>query len=312
MNLDKTYENETRWFNYCIDSDPQEIKSHITETYITSNKKRIHLDVYDSPESRVKAGIIFIHGTAVYSRFYTEFLYQLYKKGYQVIAPDLPGHGLSEGRRGHFDMELLSNAVYDVTSHMLDNYAKKVVVMGSSLGGITTLYAVANDDRIAAGVCHNVAIFNEGAYKRIVHVSGIVNLLKPLVPYFAKILPTLRLSVWRYLPIDNLVQDQALLERVNILLEDEILASKYTLKSLATQMRAPLARPIEEITTPIMIINGTNDVLFSLEYMQEIYERLQSSRNKRLEIIPDSSHLILHERREECLSRITSWLDVTL
>ena len=44
------------------------------------------------------------------------------------------------------------------------------------------------------------------------------------------------------------------------------------IKSLDTQMRAPMVRPIEEIRTPTMILNGSHDVLFSVEYMKEILD----------------------------------------
>jgi len=72
--------------------------------------------------------------------------------------------------------------------------------MGSSLGGITSLYAISADPRIKLAICHNAAIFNEQAYKQIVHVNGIFKFLMPLVPTFASIFPKLRLSVFNYLP----------------------------------------------------------------------------------------------------------------
>ncbi|MHA1270615.1 MAG: alpha/beta hydrolase [Candidatus Helarchaeota archaeon] len=307
MNKIKKYEPENTWFNYCIDIGHEEIIRVIDETYITSNGRKIHIDIYGKNEN-LDTNILFIHGTAVYSRFYAEFLYNLYKKGYRIIAPDLPGHGVSEGKRGHFDMKLLTSTIYDVSSYIIDNFGENLVIMGSSLGGITAFYCIANDNRIKAGICHNAAIFNEGAHKKIVKVKGIYKYLKPLIPILSKIIPTLRISVWIYLDPNELVRDTILLEKLDILLNDKLISDKYTLKSLATQMKAPLARPIEEIETPIMIINGDKDVLFSVEYMESLFNRLKKSRNKRLEIIPNSSHFILHEEKDESIKRIVNWL----
>lgn len=299
---------EEYWFNYIVDFDPKEIQNAIHEEYIVSQKKKIHLDIYGQDDADLRINVIFIHGTAVYSKIYAEFCYALYKEGYRVIAPDLPGHGLSEGRRGHFTMKEFTATIYDVTSYVIEKYGENIAVMGSSLGGITTLYAVANDERIKTGICHNAAIFNEGAHKKIVHVKGIYKILKPLVPLFARILPTLRISVWAYLDAHKLVQDKWL-DKVDILLVDKLLTDRYTLKSILTQMREPLACSAETIETPIMIINGSNDYLFSVEYMQEILDRLENSRNKKLEIIPNSAHLILQEHREESISQVKEWLD---
>lgn len=306
-----SYKNKNIWRTYCLDNDPNEIEGSITEKTIVSNDKKIHLDIYGIDDN-LKITILFIHGTSVYSRFYSDFLFSLYKEGYRIVAPDMPGHGLSEGKRGHFDMKLLTSTIYDVTSYIIENFGENVVVMGSSLGGITSLYSVANDPRIKAAVCHNAAIFNRGAHKKIVKVSGIYKILKPFVPYFAKLFPTLRISVWIYLDIKNFAYDQKLLDMVDIVLDDPLLSDRYTLKSLATQMRAPLARPVQRIETPVMIINGDSDVLFNVDYMQEIIDSLENSRNKRLEIIPNALHLILHEFKEESIKRITKWLDEVL
>ncbi|MHA1265306.1 MAG: alpha/beta fold hydrolase [Candidatus Helarchaeota archaeon] len=306
-----SYEKENTWYNYCVDYDPQPIQAVISEEYITSGKNQIHLDIYGK-EAPLETSVIFIHGTAVYSRFYAEFLYRFYQHQYRIIALDLPGHGLSTGKRGHFNMDLFLSTLYDVTSHVIKRYGEKVLVMGSSLGGITAFYTVANDSRIKAGICHNAAILNEGAHKKIVKVSLKYRILKPLVPLLAKLFPTLRISVWSYLDVEKLFQTEEFRQKIDIVMNDPLLTDRYTLRAIATQMRAAPARPIEEIETPIMILNSDHDVLFSIEYMQEIYDRLKSSRNKRLEIIPNAAHLILHEQREECLSRITDWLNQTL
>jgi len=305
--------SEEYWFNYIVDYDPKEVQSAIHEDYIISQQKKIHLDIYGYSDADLRINIIFIPGTAVYSKVYAEFCYALYKEGgYRVIAMDMPGHGLSEGKRGHFNMKEFSAAIYDVTSYVIDKYGefgKNIVVMGSSLGGITTLYAVANDERIKAGICHNAAIFNEGAHKKIVKMKGIYKILKPLAPLFARILPTLRISVWVYLDPYTLAQDKWL-NKIDVLLADKLLTDHYTLKSIRAQMTEPLARPAETIETPILILNASNDVLFSNEYMQEILNRLERSRNKKLEIIPNSAHLILQEHREEALNKIIEWLKI--
>jgi alpha-beta hydrolase superfamily lysophospholipase len=184
--------------------------------------------------------------------------------------------------------------------------------MGSSLGGINALYSAArDDDRIKAAVCHNAAIFNEKAYKNLIKMTPILKLLRPLVPFVAKIAPKLKISVWLYLDFNKLAKTERLLERVPIVLEDEILADKYTATAIRTQMKDPLPKPIDEIETPIMIINGSEDYLFSVEYMTEIYDRLNCS-NKALEILEGASHLIFQENIPESLKRIVPWLNKVL
>lgn len=296
------------WFHYCFDTDPQEIKKVIKEEYITSQGLKIHLDIFDDEDQSFEPTVIFLHGTSVYSRFYAEFLYKLFQKGYRVIAPDMMGHGLSEGIRGHFTIDKFEKTVYDVNSYIIEKYGEKNYLMGSSLGGVNTLYSVANDNRFKGAICHNAAIFNEEAYKKIINLSGILKLLIKMVPFGAKIAPRLKLSTTLYLDFDKLAKTEKVLEGINFLLRDPLLSLKYTLKALRTQMRDPLPIPIEGIKVPIMIINGTEDDLFSIDYMTEIYNRL-TCENKSLEILDGASHLIFQENIKEVLTRIIKWLE---
>ncbi|MHC1591818.1 MAG: alpha/beta hydrolase, partial [Candidatus Helarchaeales archaeon] len=98
----KSLQNTKTWHDYCFgDFEPAEIEKVVREDFIQSQGKKIHLDIYETNEKTSKPTIIFVHGTAVYARFYADFLFHMNQKGYRIVAPDLPGHGLSEGKRGH-------------------------------------------------------------------------------------------------------------------------------------------------------------------------------------------------------------------
>ncbi len=298
------------WYNYVLMVNPKDIEKVITETDITSEGKRIHLTIYDDNKPHDKT-MIFVHGTSVYSRFYAEFCYNFLKKGFRVIAPDLTGHGISEGTRGHFKMVNFCQNVKDVTSYVIEKFGEKVGVMGSSLGGITSLYSAAYDERLKAAICHNAALFNEQFWRNITKDSLLLKILIRFVPIVVKIAPKMRLSVLLYLDFKKLSKTKEWLDKTDILLEDPLLSLKYTATSLRTQMKEPLAKPIETIKTPIMLINGDEDVLFTVEYMTKLYNRL-TCENKRLEILKGASHLIYQENIEDALGRIVPWLEKVL
>ena len=46
--------------------------------------------------------VVLIHGLGEHSGRYGHVARRLNQAGFAVLAPDLPGHGLSEGKRGHF------------------------------------------------------------------------------------------------------------------------------------------------------------------------------------------------------------------
>ncbi len=302
--------DEDYWFHYVLHEDPENIKKIIEEQFIFSNDIKIHLDIYDGTQP-MKGSIIFIHGTSVYGRFYAEFCYRLYKEGFRVIAPDLIGHGLSGGMRGHFTMKRFSETIQDVIKFIIEKYGEKPILMGSSLGGIATLYGTAfNDDLLLGAICHNAAIFNEKAYKRILHLSGILKILVHLIPLMAKVFPTMKLSVFTYLDFEKLAGSE-FREKIDFLLDDPLLTDKYTLTSLNAQLKEPLSKPVEEIRTAIMIINGENDFLFSIDYMHELFERLTCDQ-KKLIILEGASHLIFQESINEVLKNIIPWIETKL
>lgn len=304
----KTYDDY--WFHYILSEDPQKIKNSIKEIYLKLDNTDIHVDIYGE-ELKTDKNIIFIHGTSVYSKFYAEFLFKLFKHGYRVFALDLIGHGLSGGKRGHFTMEKFTQIIYDLTTQIRETYGKEIVVMGSSLGGITTLYCAANDPRLNGGICHNAAIFNEDAYKKIINFTGILRFMIPTVPILSKVFPKLHLSVLLYLDFKELAKTDSALDAIDYLLDDELFIRKYSLTAIKTQLRAPMAKPIEKIGVPIMIINGDNDNLFSVEYMRELYKRL-TCKNKKLAIVVNGSHLIFQEHIEKALDMIIPWLEKIL
>ena len=298
------------WLNYVLSTDANEIKKVIKEDYLVSDGLKIHLDIYGNKANLDKT-VIFIHGTSVYSRFYAEFCYNLFKKGFRIIMPDLRGHGLSEGKRGHFTMAHHVKTVYDVVSYALERYGDKIAVMGSSLGGVTSLYSISNDPRIKGVVCHNAAIFNEKAYKKIAQTKGIYRLLTPLVPFMAKIAPKVSIDVFSYLTPESLTSSDIGFKLIDDLEEDNLVSMKYTLTSLKAQFSEAMPNPIETIKNPVMLINGSEDGLFSAEYIKEIYNRLTCD-EKKLEIIPRATHFLFQEYIDDSMKRIIPWLNEIL
>jgi len=54
------------------------------------------------PENPAKGVIILVHGLGEHSdRYCTHFANFFSNEGYSILAFDLPGHGLSSGKKGH-------------------------------------------------------------------------------------------------------------------------------------------------------------------------------------------------------------------
>jgi alpha-beta hydrolase superfamily lysophospholipase len=161
---------------------------------------------------------------------------------------------------------------------------------------------------LQGAIGHNAAVFNEQAWKWIVQTKGALRRFLPLIPALSRLLPKFRVDTKLYLNWQTLAKTPAGLQATEHFLADPLATLKYTLTSLRTQMQEPLAQPLENLTVPVMIINGTEDVLFPVEKMRAYYDRLQCP-HKQLELLEDASHLILQENIPETLDRIQPWLE---
>lgn len=116
-------------------------KSVYTETSVG----RIHSFVKE--RANPKGTIVLVHGIGSASVHFWEVAIALYRKGYSIYVPDLPGHGLNpdlEGPNGFV-------SIY----HMFEEWAnkalpkKKFAMVGSSLGGAIALrYALHHGKRL--------------------------------------------------------------------------------------------------------------------------------------------------------------------
>ncbi|GAB4322433.1 MAG: hypothetical protein Kow0069_27160 [Promethearchaeota archaeon] len=311
-------ERRPHWHGYVLDADPDDVQAALSWDEAAAGGLRLHLSVLGSGEEREERGeggggrptVLFVHGTSVYGLFYADFLFALHRTGFRVVAVDLPGHGLSGGRRGDFTVEQLVGAVRAATDRVLERFGSPVVVAGSSLGGITALYALAGDGRLAGAVLHNAALLGEGDHREIAQPSGLLRLLRPLVPVLAAVLPRARVSVWRYLDRDALFDPTGrLAPHLDHFLVDPLLSDEYTLRAIASQMRALPPRPVEEIEAPVLFVNGSDDSLFGVPLIERVRGRLERSGDRRLAVVSGGTHMILHERTAEVAGLVAGWLD---
>ena len=70
----------------------------VRDEWIIWRDRRLHLEVLDGIEPR--GTVVFHHGYGAYARLYLPTLGLLAEEGFNVVALDRPGHGLSDGRRG--------------------------------------------------------------------------------------------------------------------------------------------------------------------------------------------------------------------
>jgi len=90
-----------------------------------------------SESTKTRAVCLFTHGQGDYSARYTDVLHPFTQQGIRCIAFDLPGHGMSPGRRGHVGDISMIDSIIKKSLNMAENLPYGIA--GHSMGGLLTL-----------------------------------------------------------------------------------------------------------------------------------------------------------------------------
>lgn len=111
---------------------------------IKLRNEKVLRGIIKSPGENIQAGIILVHGIGEHIARYSHWVDRLLERGIGFAGVDLPGHGRSDGKRGHITS-------YSVTDEMLDfliaEFKKTfpgvpLFIYGHSLGGGIVLWYI--------------------------------------------------------------------------------------------------------------------------------------------------------------------------
>ncbi len=203
--------------------------------------------------------IIAIHGYTA-SKYEEDYMKpvidMLARNGYNVVAFDFRAHGDSDGEITTLGLKEVEDyiRIIDWFKSEKSEKAKKIGVIGYSMGGAVTIMLSARDKRINAAVADSPYIDIRASGQRwIMRVKGIMRslllLVYPLIVKFA-----------------------ASKAHINI---DDLVMYKYA----------------SQIKIPFMIIAGRNDDLVALDEIKKFYNELIRNNPKAILWVTDSGHV---------------------
>jgi pimeloyl-ACP methyl ester carboxylesterase len=290
-------------FNNFLENEKISIdRSALTETYINANGIKLHLDVFSAGHNAPT--IVFIPGTAVYAKFYIEFMYKMYIQGFNVVGFDPRGHGLSSGPRGDYTINEIVDDTLAVVKYARERFGGKVALVGSSQGGMVAFYAAARDDSISAAVCHNLADLN-GKDNLVLSKLKTPLFMVPLAEFMADLYKSYSIPIALYLDLSKEKSKRGI-DAATIINKDPIAVTWITLRALGSLLHTDLAKPVEKITVPIMLIHAENDSIFPQKYVENIFNRLKNK--KKYLLLKNTEHLVMTNNVDEVVPPITVWL----
>jgi alpha-beta hydrolase superfamily lysophospholipase len=124
----------------------------------------VHLDRMAVPQSPIK--VIVLHGAGAYGRVMAPAAVIARQHGFETVAPDLPGYGLTRVARRRFTYPLWVDCVSDLIDAEIARDGRPVVLFGVSLGGLLAYQAAAQSRRVIGLMATTLADPREKAVRQ--------------------------------------------------------------------------------------------------------------------------------------------------
>jgi alpha-beta hydrolase superfamily lysophospholipase len=250
-----------------------------------------------SPDENIKAVIILVHGLGEYIQRYSGWAELFKNEGFGFIGVDLPGHGRSQGRRGHIKNWALTGEMIDILLEKCSQTfpACPVYIYGHSLGGGIVLdYLLRKNPGVKGAIVTSpwLRLAFEPPKSKIV----IASVMKNLIPGFTQ--PS-------GLNVNYISHDENVVERYK---NDPLVHGKISVSLFDGAMSAgkhSLAHA-SELKVPTLLLHGSDDMICSPEGSREF----ASKTNMVVLKIWDGGYHELHNEqfKDEVFKYIINWI----
>ncbi|MFW9926591.1 MAG: alpha/beta fold hydrolase [Candidatus Thorarchaeota archaeon] len=253
----------------------------------TSDSQTLFVRKWISKNSDTKdTGILLLHGITAYSGPYGLITSPLTQLGFNVYGLDLRGHGLSDGNRGDYPSK--DRFIKDLCEaiHFVKQIHPKVVLLGHSLGVLSSGIALGNCLESIDG-----AVLLSGARTTRPDIYPSMSTLQKLKILFSSIFRPSK-PVIRYY------------RKGMVGLDDPLFNFNYTYRFMkVVQGRDFIIPDLDDM--PVFVGIGDGDELFSVDACQSFFDEIQST-NKMFHVAVGGKH---SEFPPGSLDPLGPWLD---
>ncbi|EKV26144.1 Lysophospholipase [Caenispirillum salinarum AK4] len=250
----------------------------------------LHQDVYDRPEASAPV-VVLLHGIQGYGRMFLSVTEGLWRRGCAVVAPDIPGYGLSasrknRGRRAVADqLDGVEAAVRAAAARWPD---RPLVLAGASLGAPLAFATALKVPEVRALTLWTLFSPDDpavlAATGRFGRFSGAtLGVMRPV----GRVIPGLPMAAWFILALEHL---NAAPGFVRSLKDDPLVAKTTNLRAMLSLQRdlPPLLR-WEAWDRPILVMQPGNDRMIPPAATCRAFTRL-TAEPRRLEMLDGVEH----------------------
>jgi alpha-beta hydrolase superfamily lysophospholipase len=266
----------------------------IEDAWVGARGLRIHLDIHPCPQP--KASVVFQPGSGAHARAYFLLGGLLARHGYTFVGVDRPGHGLSDGERGDCTVAEAIAAAGAAIDHARSRASVPVVLMGSSMGGLLTIFGV------LAGLTPDLAIAHNFVY------PGKLFSFRLRARWIAR-------RRTRPYPLTTLVHgyedlspDPAMARYMRER-TDPFMAWELSPRSVASLFE--FSAPRLGHAPPILVLTGDRDKAIPA-WATRLFMRFSGIPSYEVRTVREAGHLLFHDHVDRSVPLIVDWLNAKL
>ncbi|GGY73164.1 alpha/beta hydrolase [Marinobacter zhanjiangensis] len=251
----------------------------------------IHLDRY--PVERAPLSVIILHGAGGYGRLLVPYARMLQGQGYEVIAPDLPGYGLSRTPRELISHDRWVDCVVDLVQAERARSNRPVVLFGCSLGGYLAYSAAAKSGAVTGVIATTLADPRLPIVQRqFARFSWLGSLAPHTLPLMDTLCGSLRVPIRCVSRMSAIANDPKLVE---VFLSDPYgggnLVPVHFMRSLFEA--TPDIEPDQFHLCPVLLAHPAADRWTTVEASLPLFDRIKGE--KRLVMLESCGHFPVEE-----------------
>ena len=246
----------------------------------------IHIDHYKN--SQAKARVLMIHGVGGNGRLLSFLAAPLYRQGFDVVAPDLPGYGLTHVPEQTISWDMWYNMTKDLLKEELFCDDKPLVIFGLSAGGMLAYRVACAVPEISGIVVTNILDQRNPKVREASAIHPLVGRYgAPMIQILAKIAPKLPIPMKMVANTRRLVNDKKLQK---LLITDKHSAGATVPLMLVASMveSSPAVEPENFIRCPLLMVHPGDDRWTPVELSRLFFDRLNCP--KELVMLENAGH----------------------
>jgi alpha-beta hydrolase superfamily lysophospholipase len=276
-------------------------ESRVHEEFWSWRGHRVHLDrMRGRPTGAAPCKVILVHGAGGNGRMLNPYAVLLADAGYDVVAPDFPGFGLTL-------QAPCAKLAYGVWVDLLVDLVRReaaagvpVVLFGLSIGGTTAYHAAAREPLVAGVIATTLLDLRDAATREAVTTSRFLARIGGwIAAAFPRLTDPLPVGIRFVAPLAKMSRDAGLSKAIadDPRIGRGFLPARFwrTLSELA-----PAKEP-EVFSTPLLLAHPAADLWTDVSLSRRFFDRIGGP--KRVVLLDNASHFPLEEPGLGALAR---------